>query len=176
MTSRGRDEVESHQGRRCDELPLLENAGRRSLLARMVVFGGACLAAALAGMVGFVAAPRPARDARRWRRVAAARDVREDEPLTTIVGILHTDGWYQTRRETVVFIDREADGFRALSAVCTHLGCRVGWSPDIRRFQCPCHRGVYERDGQVVSGPPPRPLARLDVRVNTETSEIEVRI
>ena len=49
--------------------------------------------------------------------------------------------------------------FRALSAVCTHLGCIVHWNPEQQKIQCPCHAGVFTPDGTVVSGPPPRPLA-----------------
>ena len=38
------------------------------------------------------------------------------------------DGWYQTRRQSVVFVDREGDGYRVLSATCSHLGCSVRWN------------------------------------------------
>ena len=86
------------------------------------------------------------------------------------------DGWYESRRETVVYIDREGDGYRALSATCTHLGCRVRWDEAATEFHCPCHGGVYDREGRVVSGPPPTPLARLPVRVNPQTSDIEVEL
>jgi cytochrome b6-f complex iron-sulfur subunit len=51
----------------------------------------------------------------------------------------------------------------ALSAVCSHLGCIVKWHDDRNRFICPCHFGNYDADGKVLSGPPPRPLTKLDV-------------
>ena len=44
------------------------------------------------------------------------------------------------------------------------------------QFKCPCHGGIYARDGQVVSGPPPRPLERLNSRVNPSTGDIEVEL
>jgi Rieske Fe-S protein len=46
------------------------------------------------------------------------------------------------------------DDFLALSSVCPHLGCRVQWEPHNDRFFCPCHNGVFDPDGQPVSGPP----------------------
>lgn len=53
----------------------------------------------------------------------------------------------------------------ALSAVCTHLGCIVQWEKDKQEFVCPCHAGRYSAEGTVLSGPPPKPLAKLPVTV-----------
>jgi len=52
----------------------------------------------------------------------------------------------------------------------------VRWNAPKKQFLCPCHGGVYDRDGRVVSGPPPRPLERLNVRVNPKTSDLEVEL
>jgi len=58
-----------------------------------------------------------------------------------------------------------AEKFTAFSVHCTHLGCPVRWIPGANLFMCPCHGGVYYRDGTVAAGPPPRPLFRYDVRL-----------
>jgi Rieske Fe-S protein len=56
-----------------------------------------------------------------------------------------------------------SDGtYRALSAICTHLGCTVQYRPDLREIWCPCHNGIYNLNGGNVSGPPPRPLTVFD--------------
>ncbi len=47
-----------------------------------------------------------------------------------------------------------ADEFVALSSVCPHLGCQVHWEPQNDRFFCPCHNGVFDRQGAPISGPP----------------------
>jgi len=58
-----------------------------------------------------------------------------------------------------ILVLRSASGeVRALSAICTHLGCIVHWDENAGHIQCPCHAGVFAPDGGVVSGPPPRPL------------------
>lgn len=56
-----------------------------------------------------------------------------------------------------VYVKRDAEGFRAMSAVCTHLGCTVRREGE--GFVCPCHGSRYDQDGHVVGGPAPAPLA-----------------
>lgn len=57
---------------------------------------------------------------------------------------------------------RTEDGFRVLSDVCPHLGCRVHWMPKEKQFLCPCHMGIFDAEGRAVSGPP----AEADQRLN----------
>jgi Rieske Fe-S protein len=97
-------------------------------------------------------------------------------PLVATLTERHADGWHETRRSTVVFLDKEGDGYRAFSATCTHLGCRVAWNPAESHYKCPCHGGTFSRDGQVVAGPPPHGLTRLPVRLNSATGELEVEL
>ncbi|NOT01820.1 MAG: Rieske (2Fe-2S) protein [Phycisphaerales bacterium] len=61
--------------------------------------------------------------------------------------------------EAVVVV-RDRNGFKAFSAVCTHLGCLVKWDAGGKRFLCPCHAAVFDENGHVVSGPPPSPLVK----------------
>lgn len=59
-------------------------------------------------------------------------------------------------------------GFIALSKVCTHLGCLVEYDAAKKRLLCPCHAGIYSLDGNVISGPPPKPLLKYAVKVQGE--------
>lgn len=149
---------------------------RRSALAKIVVAGVSLISVSLAGLVGLVASPRSPSSARRWRRAASIFDLPKDQPFMAVLSARHADGWYETRQQTVVFIDRDGDAYRVLSATCTHLGCGVSWNAGARQYTCPCHGGVFDRDGRVLAGPPPRPLDRLPARVNPQTSEIEVEL
>lgn len=60
-----------------------------------------------------------------------------------------------------VFVKRDEHGVRAMSAVCTHLGCTV--RSEGEGFVCPCHGSRYDHEGHVVSGPAPDPLAFYDL-------------
>lgn len=74
-------------------------------------------------------------------------------------------------REPVWVIHPSEGDYRALSAVCTHLGCIIKWNveyPEGHRghFYCYCHAGVFDSLGNVLSGPPPKPLPSYQVRVS----------
>ena len=68
----------------------------------------------------------------------------------------YSDGAVVFLEEIRTFLLRKGDGFRAMSGICTHLGCTVNRDAD--GFRCPCHGSVFDEDGQVLSGPAPRPL------------------
>lgn len=81
------------------------------------------------------------------------------------------DGWavWEGRKVSVrgkpAAVIRTDRGFKAFSAVCTHLGCIVHWNSMKREFECPCHAAVFDAEGKVVSGPPPRALPIYGVSV-----------
>ncbi len=58
-----------------------------------------------------------------------------------------------------------AGELRAFSAVCTHLDCTVQYREDRQEIWCACHNGKYDLSGKNVSGPPPRPLDPLEVKL-----------
>jgi len=68
-------------------------------------------------------------------------------------------------REQQIYIVRTAEGFTALSAVCTHLGCITEWRADDNLIACPCHGSKFNREGIKVAGPAPRPLPHLSVQL-----------
>ncbi len=65
-----------------------------------------------------------------------------------------------------VLVFRTAAGeLKALSGTCTHLACTVQYRAARSDIWCACHDGVYDTNGTNVSGPPPRPLTKIDVNV-----------
>jgi cytochrome b6-f complex iron-sulfur subunit len=67
--------------------------------------------------------------------------------------------------QPVLLIRVSESEWRAFSAVCTHLGCIVQYEAQRHQIWCACHNGLYDLNGRVVSGPPPRPLEPYDVRL-----------
>ena len=149
---------------------------RRSFLTKFVAAGGTLIGAGLAGLAGLVVMPRVAGAAKKWRKAIPVSQLPESMPFAAVLTERHDDGWYGTRRQTVVFIDKDGDRYKALSATCSHLGCHVKWEADAKQFKCPCHGGCYDRAGKVLSGPPPRALDEIPVRLNAETSTLEVEL
>ncbi len=64
-----------------------------------------------------------------------------------------------------IIINTKDKGVLAFSRVCTHLGCLVKYDPQRQIFICPCHAGMFDLEGKVISGPPPKPLPKFSVRV-----------
>ncbi len=56
----------------------------------------------------------------------------------------------------------------ALSEKCTHLGCRVPYCESSNRFECPCHGSVYNRAGELLTGPSPRGLDRHPIEIGAD--------
>ena len=70
--------------------------------------------------------------------------------------------------EIRTFLIRNGSRFRAVSAVCTHLGCTVNLSDDGKGFHCPCHGSQFDENAAVVSGPAPKPLPWLAVSLSRD--------
>ena len=68
--------------------------------------------------------------------------------------------WKQKQK---VWIIREEDGFYALLAQCTHLGCTPGWFQADNKFKCFCHGSGFRKTGVNFEGPAPRPLERVSI-------------
>ena len=63
--------------------------------------------------------------------------------------------------QAAVFVVHSPEGFYALSATCTHLGCLTAWKPELGIIACPCHGSKFDRNGAKIAGPAPRPLLWL---------------
>jgi Rieske Fe-S protein len=57
----------------------------------------------------------------------------------------------------------------ALSLICSHKQCTVAWQPEAQRFECPCHKGQYDAQGQVLAGKPKAPLRQFRVEIRNGT-------
>ena len=67
-----------------------------------------------------------------------------------------------------VYIVRMPEGFYAVSAVCTHLGCVTQWKPDAEMIACPCHGSKFKSDGTKIEGPAPRPLPHFGISLTAD--------
>ncbi len=68
----------------------------------------------------------------------------------------------------LVVINRRGSGFIALSRVCTHLGCLVGYDKFNNKLVCPCHAGEFDLEGRVLSGPATKSLQRYSLKITAD--------
>jgi cytochrome b6-f complex iron-sulfur subunit len=71
-------------------------------------------------------------------------------------------------QEQQVYIVRTAQGFYAVSAVCTHLGCITQWKPELNQIACPCHGSKFSSDGTKIEGPAPAPLPHFSISLTAD--------
>lgn len=95
----------------------------------------------------------------------------EDYPLNipTLFNFTLTkiNGWERSSQSYGVYVLREEGKDPvAFSDVCTHLSCRVNWDEEKNEFYCPCHAAFFDKYGNVVSGPPPRPMDRYETNID----------
>ena len=149
------------------ELPC--HPGRRNALAVILGGAGVLAAGALGLCAGFLSNAVGRRPARPWSRIGRAEDLDAETFRKYVVHVEHSHAWNRRRRRLTVFVkDLYPDDPLALYSRCSHLGCSVKWDAEGGRFRCPCHGGTYDETGQVVAGPPPRPLTRLEVKIEND--------
>jgi nitrite reductase/ring-hydroxylating ferredoxin subunit len=121
-------------------------------------FLGLTSAALFVGAAGF--AGKAALDARKSETLAAA-PINGAEVLAPNSSLNFN---YPTERDSAILI-RTADGaYHAFGQKCTHLSCPVYYSRDHHRLECPCHEGAFDvATGNVLYGPPPRPLDVIEL-------------
>ncbi len=147
--------------------PSQPSMGRRDFM-RAAIFGIGGLIGAAIGLpaIAYVVGPALKQVADVWIRLGAISKVELDNPTLFKTTVETQTGWISSQEEISAYVlTQNGQDFDVISNVCTHLGCRVRWIADDGRFHCPCHNGVFGKDGAVVSGPPPRPLDRFENKV-----------
>ncbi len=145
---------------------------RRKFLVRAI----AIMAGAIGAMIGapaisYLIGPSNERsNTGEWIPLGLAASVVPGDPVLMKTTVERTSGWLVDTQEVSVFVSTEnGQDFTAHSNICTHLGCRVRWVADQAGFFCPCHNAIFNRDGSVSTGPPPRPLDSFETMVEEGT-------
>jgi menaquinol-cytochrome c reductase iron-sulfur subunit len=147
---------------------------RRAFLNKLsLAIGG--IGAALLGVpvIGFLLSPLLGRQPQQWVAVGAVDQFGLDQTVLITLTDPSPLPWSGVTARSAAWLRRTGqDQFVAFAVNCTHLGCPVRWLPDAEIFMCPCHGGVFYRDGGVAAGPPPRPLYQYQVRINNGQVEL----
>jgi Rieske Fe-S protein len=123
-------------------------------------FLGLTSAALFLGAGAFAA--KAALDARQSESLSAA----QIEGAETLAPNSSLNFNYPTARDSAILIRTQDGAYHAYGQKCTHLSCPVYYSRDHQRLECPCHEGAFDAaTGNVLYGPPPRPLDAIDVEL-----------
>lgn len=148
----------------CD--PDVESPEKRKLLGWIVGIINVGLFSAIVGpVVGFVGSPLARKRKSAWIELADVDSIADGSIKEVFFSIEVKDGYRVAQHKYSVFLRRDGELFTAFDPACTHLGCRIKYQEPQKRFLCPCHGGVFDDKGEVVSGPPPRPLDTHEVKV-----------
>ena len=101
-----------------------------------------------------------------WVQVGPVSDLAPGTVNRVNYSLRAKDAWRDVEQTGALYA-YSSDGvtYDVLDGTCTHLGCIVQWRPDENTYGCPCHSAIFTREGAVVSGPPPRPLRRLETKI-----------
>jgi len=150
---------------------------RRSFLAALLGAGSAGVGALLAvPVIRFVLHPIfVSTTEKSWSGVGTVDEfLASAAPVKKVVQFEQRDGWRRTVLEKPVYVVKDAAGqITVLSAVCPHLGCSLPWVEDQNYFICPCHKGTFDASGKLISGPPPRGMDSLPVKVEDGTIKVQ---
>lgn len=149
--------------------PPTGDAGRRRFLSSIASGILAVIGAVLGVIGGGAVLSSTARKQEDWLPASTLLDLPEHEPTPVTLTVRRLDGFREVLdRRTIFLVKTGESDVAAFSATCTHLGCLVAWDADGQVFKCPCHGGVYDRNGAVKDGPPPAPLLKVSTRVEGE--------
>ncbi|MFP6685770.1 MAG: Rieske (2Fe-2S) protein [Polyangiaceae bacterium] len=153
-----------------------EEPSRRRALTTFVSAGSAVYAAALLlPAYRFIDQPRSAIvQGAQFFRIARLEALPEGKPVAFKVRGDHQDAYTLTRNQTLgaVWLQRQGQTVRAMTAECPHLGCAISLGPENTGFRCPCHTSRFSLEGQSESGPSPRSMDTLDTRIKDGWIEV----
>jgi menaquinol-cytochrome c reductase iron-sulfur subunit len=148
---------------------------RRGFLEKLCLgLGGVCTAILAVPFIGFVLAPLFRKSPNQWVSVGKIAEFAVGKTVSVTIIDPSSLPWAGITARSAAWLRRESETeFIAFSVNCTHLGCPVRWMGDAELFMCPCHGGVFYKDGKVAAGPPQHPLPRYNVRIQNGEVQIE---
>ena len=148
---------------------------RRKFIIRVLWTFGAILGVlTMIPVVGALFAPLLQKTPQAWRSVGDVNNFEIGKTVLVKYKNALPKSWSGLSSESASWLRRKSEEeFEAFAINCAHLGCPVRWVADAELFMCPCHGGVYNKDGSYAAGPPPRGLYKYPVRIQDNQVEIK---
>ena len=105
-----------------------------------------------------------------WIKLNEVSNLTTNEVHKVVIDFRGKDAWRRVEEsKTVYVLSKDGQNYTVLDATCTHLGCLVRWKEDNQHFSCPCHKGIFSKEGLVISGAPTRPLQQLEIKIENDS-------
>jgi menaquinol-cytochrome c reductase iron-sulfur subunit len=147
-----------------------QRTDRRNFLVMSIYGLGAFIGAALAvpAAVYLLWPPRPKKEME-WVEAGSLTPLQPKVPEEMTFRRNRADGWKITSEKATAWVVKMSQkDVIAFVPQCPHLGCAYHWEVQNQEFLCPCHASRFSLEGDVISGPSPRPLDRYEVKVDGE--------
>jgi menaquinol-cytochrome c reductase iron-sulfur subunit len=145
-----------------------EEMGRRKFLTGIIgVVAGSVAAVVGLPAIGYIVSPGvKLQNREQWLTLGPISSLTLGVPTAFPYSRRIQDGWVESTQSGVAYaLTYDGQNVLVLSDVCTHLSCRVTWHVDRGEYICPCHDGLFDIEGTVTAGPPPRPLDPFQSKV-----------
>lgn len=151
---------------------------KRRTILKWGVNGIGLAIAAMVGIPALIAGFAPSWMYRKrrnvWRSVGAVEAFSVGD-MHKIVVSMPAEEWGEALREKAVYVWRpSAEETVVYSRSCTDLGCPLTFDPGSECFFCPCHGGIFNKNGERIAGPPSRPMYRFAFRITNGEIEIDL--
>lgn len=141
------------------------DTGRRNLVKMAALTGATALVTGIP-LAAYVIAPARNKGTSRWIDMGAVDELAPGNVHMLTYEFMVKDGWLVLPQRGFVWVKAAAaDKFTIFSSTCTHLACNVVWREEAQVFECPCHSGRFNADGEPIAGPPKRPLALVEHKI-----------
>ena len=141
------------------------NSDRRAFIKTAALAGGAVIVTGVP-LASYFIAPALKKGTGKWVDFGDVKDLEPGSVEMLSYEFLFKDGWLVLPQRGFVWAKIEAgDKLQVFSSTCTHLSCNVIWQEEEEVFLCPCHAGRFDASGRNIAGPPTKPLAVLEHKV-----------
>jgi menaquinol-cytochrome c reductase iron-sulfur subunit len=149
---------------------------RRNTFLKIVVHSFGAIIAGVVAAPSVLTAFSPVRLRRpeTWVRLGPVDLYKAGETTKAVLALPRRDHTQPLQPKGVYVWRTPEDSWVVFSRNCTDLGCPVTWDPGSEVFFCPCHGGIFARDGRRMAGPPRRPLDRYASRVRNGMLEVDI--
>jgi Rieske Fe-S protein len=144
------------------------SSDRRAFIKTAALCGGAVTLAGIP-LASYFIAPALKKAAGKWVDFGAVQDLNPGGIEMLSYEFMVKDGWQVLPQRGFIWAKIEAGNkIRIFSSTCTHLACNVIWREEEKIFECPCHSGRFDADGQPIGGPPTKPLIVLEHKIEDD--------